>query len=79
MTIFGLAESFKTMNRSDTAWSHLWRYLIAYFSESIRDWDVKFQHNYHSSLYFVLYKFGINIFDSLENIGFFGNVTVFSS
>ena len=37
------------------------RFLTAYFSESIKDRDVKFLHNLHSSLQFMLSKFGINI------------------
>ena len=66
MTIFRLAESFKTMNRP----ARLWPSLTAHFSESIKDKDVKFYHNLYLSLWFVLLKFRINIFDSLENMDF---------
>ena len=65
ITILGLAESFKTMNRPDSK-----RSLTVYFSESIQDSEIKFWHNFYSSLQFVLFKFGILIFDNLETIRF---------
>ena len=68
MTILGLAESFKTIIRPDPA--RTWRSLTAYFSESIKDREVKFVLNLHSNLEFVLSKFGIDIFDSLETMRF---------
>ena len=43
-----------------------WCYLTVIFSEIIRDKDVKFSRNLHSSLEFMLQKFGIDICDSFE-------------
>ena len=65
MTILGLAESFKTMNPAQSK-----RFLTAYFSKTMKDKNVKSWHSLHSSLEFMLSKFGINIFDSLETTGF---------
>ena len=43
MTILGLAESFKTMNQPGSVRpTRPWRSLAAYFSESIKDREVKF-------------------------------------
>ena len=75
MTILRLAESFKTITwprrldrphpaQPDYDASRLWRFSMAYFSESIEDKDVKFSYNFYSSLKFVLYNFCIDIFDS---------------
>ena len=66
MTILGLAESFKTMNRPDRNGLFLGRY---------KDRDMKFGHNLHSSLQFVLTKFRINIFNSWIT-ALFGNVSI---
>ena len=71
MTILGLAESFKTLNRPDPA--RPWRFLTAYFSESIKDMDVKFWHNLHSSLKFVISKFEVDIFDITDIKKYFLN------
>ena len=57
MTVIGLAKLFKTMNRSDPTRSL--RFVTAYFSKSIKDTDVKFEHNLHSGLQFMQIKFGI--------------------
>ena len=54
MTILGLTESFETMNQPGP--TRPWRSLTAYFLESLKDRDVKFWHNLHSSLQFVLSK-----------------------
>ena len=62
MTILGLAKSFKTMNRPGPTIT----LLGAFFSERIKDKDVKFLHNLYSSLQFMLSTFGINIFDSFD-------------
>ena len=43
MTILGLAESFKTLNRPCPTVT----LLTAHFSESVKDKDVNFQHNLH--------------------------------
>ena len=53
-TILGVAEPF----------------LATYFSKSRKDNRVKFLHNLHSSVEFVLSKFGIDIFDSFETMRF---------
>ena len=53
--------------------SHIWvvsTTLTAYFSESIKDMDVKFLHNLQLNLQCMLSKFVINIFDSLETMCF---------
>ena len=64
MTILGLAESVKTMNRPDPAdRTHL-------FTESINDRDVKFYHNIYSSFQFMISKLRIDNFDRLETIHF---------
>ena len=42
------------------------RSLTAYILESIKDMNVKLQLNLHSSLQFMILKFGIDIFDSFE-------------
>ena len=47
-----------------------WYSLTAYFSESMKDRDVKFGHNFDSGLTIMLLKFGIDIFDSLETMRF---------
>ena len=47
------------------------RSLMSYFSETIKDRNVKFWHNLHSSLQFVLSKFKFDIFDTLENMRFY--------
>ena len=61
MTILGqLAESFKTVNRPDPTVTFFDGGL--FFSKSIKDRDLKFQHNLHSSLQFILIKLGIDIF-----------------
>ena len=66
MTIIGLAESVKAMNRSGPTRPQ--SSLMAYFSESIKDKcrNGKFWHNLHSILQFLLLKFGIDILDSLK-------------
>ena len=74
MKILGLPESFKTMNRRDLT-RHIisdrpWRYFTAFFSESIKDNNVKFWLNLSYNFYLSLSKFGIDIYDSLENIRF---------
>ena len=43
----------------------------SHFSEIVRDRKVKFWHNLHSNLQFVLSKFRIYIFDSLETMCLF--------
>ena len=48
MTILGLAELFKTMNRLSL--NRPWRSLTAYFSKSLKDRDVKFWHNIYMDL-----------------------------
>ena len=48
--------------------TRLSRSLASYFSETIKDWNVKFWHNRHSSLQFVLFIFAFDIFDSLETM-----------
>ena len=47
-----------------------WRFLT-HFSERIKDRAVKFWHNLYSCLQFVLSKFGIDIYDSVDrkNLG----------
>ena len=58
MTIFGLAESFKTINRP---------------GPTVTLFDGLFlgkSRNHHTSHQFVLSKFGIDIFDSLKTIRF---------
>ena len=45
-----------------------WRSLTTYFSKSIRDREVKFWKHHQSILQFVILKFDINIFDSLETM-----------
>jgi len=59
MAILRLVELFKNMGRP-------WRYLTAYFSESIKDKDLKFRLNHHSSLQFMLLKFEIDNFYCFE-------------
>ena len=44
--------------------------LTAYFLESLKDGDVKFWRNLHSSLQFGLSKFGLDIFVSLATMRF---------
>ena len=44
--------------------------LTPYFSETIKDRNVKFWHNLHSSLVFVILKFEFDIFNSLETMRF---------
>ena len=51
--------------------------MTSYFSKTVKDRNVKFWHNLHSSLQFVLSKFGFNIFDSLETMRF-PNVVIWS-
>ena len=65
MTIFGLAESFKTVNRHDH--DALWR-LISQKVYEMETWN--FNTIFIQVFQFELLKFGINIFDSLETIGF---------
>ena len=51
----------------------------AYFSESIKDNDVKFWHKHYSSLQLVLLRIGVDIFSSLETMRcnrFNGNVAI---
>ena len=67
MTIFELAESFKTMNRPDSTQHDPTR---PYFLESIKYGDVKFQHHLYSSLQLILSKFGIDIFESFDIVRF---------
>ena len=52
LTMLGLAESFIAMNRPEPTVT----VLTASFSEDIRDRDVKFWHNIHSSLQFKIEK-----------------------
>ena len=47
-----------------------WRSFMAYFSENMKDRDVKCCRNLYSSLQFVLSNFGIDIFHSLETMSF---------
>jgi len=68
MVISELAESFKIMNQPDPP--RPWRYLTTYFLENIEERSETFQHNIDSSVQFVLYKFRIDIFDSLETLLF---------
>ena len=70
VTILELAESFKTMNRPNAARPDPIRSLTAYFSESMQDKDMKLLHNLHSSLQFMVFKLGIDIFDSFEIVCF---------
>ena len=44
--------------------------LMTYLSKGIQVRDVKFVHNLHSSLKFVLLKFRIDIFDSFKIMRF---------
>ena len=79
MTILGLAESFETLNRPDSTRPGLARpelSLTAYFSERIRNTEVKFCYNLHSSLQLVLLKFWINIIESLKYYLLFSNVAI---
>ena len=46
------------------------RSLAAYFSESIEDREMKFVRNLFSNIQFMLGKFEIDIFDSLETMSF---------
>ena len=66
MTILGLAESFKMMSWPGATL----RSLTANIPKSIKDSYAKFLHNLHSSLQFALFKFGNDIFDSLETMLF---------
>ena len=66
MTILGLAESFKVMNRPDPTVTNF----DGLFLGNMKDRDVKFLHNHHSRLQFVLLKLGIDISDSLETMRF---------
>ena len=59
MTISGLAESFKTMNRPGLT-------VTLFDSLFFGKWN--FLHNFHSSLQFVLLKFAIDNFNSLETM-----------
>ena len=68
MPILGLAESFETMKQLTLARPQ--RFLAAYLSESIKDGNMKFWHNLHFSLKFVLSKFGIYILVGLETMRF---------
>ena len=67
MTISGVSESFKSMNRPGPTWPDLFD---GYFMESIKDKDVIFLHNLHWSLQFVLSKFVTDTSDSLEAMRF---------
>ena len=61
-TFLGLAELFKTMNLSGpTATLFDSLFLVKYIR-----WDLKFCQNLHSSHQFVIFKFGIYIFNILE-------------
>ena len=71
MTILGLAESLKTMNEPEPTLYDPARpghSSTAYFSKSIKDRDVKSSHNLHSSLQFMVSKFGIDIYISLKTM-----------
>ena len=54
----------------------LWTIFDAYFSKSIKDRDVKFRHNHHSRLHFVLLKFEINISDSRKLCAFWRRIQI---
>ena len=56
MTISGLAEPFKTMNRLDPSLPDRDAFWRPIYSESINDREVKFWPNFHSSRQFVLLK-----------------------
>ena len=63
------------MNRPDLDGS-----LMSYFSEIIKDRDVKFCQNLFSNLQFVVSKLKINIFANFnENYALFGNVTILNN
>ena len=70
MAILGLAESFKTVNRAGPSWPdpvRPWRYLTAYFLESIKEMGVKFWHNLDLSLQL---KSEMDMVDGLETMRF---------
>ena len=71
MTILGLSDSFITMNRLSPTRRDRNAFWLP-ISENIEDRDVKFKHYLHSSLQFVLWKFEIDISDSLETMRFSG-------
>ena len=69
MTILGLAESFKTVNRPGPTWPGSTLTLFdSLFIGQYKDRNVKFWNNLHSRLRFLLSIFEIDIFDSLETM-----------
>ena len=50
----------------------------SYFSETIRDRNVKFWRNLHLSLQFVLFKFWFDIYDNFGNYEFFRSEVISS-